>query len=212
MIYHEVRMNKDNTKVYILDKHCRNTDVVFEGDFDLFQHLHKEKENIYSVEFGDVNRNCVFLKGTSCYRVPLSYLSFSNHGDKYLMALSEEVYSNFKWAFLSSDHRKDVRIVTDEFYKQIINNETDLQIVYNDSHLNSEHPISLKPTYIKATTAIHKLGDISRDEADYAIVDQADDDNYYGAWLEGMGFIDVRFPKETSQIVSKEEVKKYYGY
>lgn len=58
---------------------------------------------------------------------------------------------------------------------------------------------NLEPTldqYMKATIAVHKMGDISRDEEDYCFVYAEDDDNYYGNWCEGYGFFDVRFPKK----------------
>lgn len=55
------------------------------------------------------------------------------------------------------------------------------------------------------TTAIHMLGDISREGGDYFRVEREDDDNYYGHWLTGFGFIDVRFPKATSREVTGRE-------
>jgi hypothetical protein len=57
-----------------------------------------------------------------------------------------------------------------------------------------------------ATTAIHKLGDISRKEEDLCRVYDEDEENYYGSWVEGFGFFDVRFPKETTRPLTEEEV------
>lgn len=59
-----------------------------------------------------------------------------------------------------------------------------------------------------ATVAYHKLGDISRNEPDYCVIQSEDELNYYGHWLEGFGFIDVRFPKGTTRIASDDLKKK----
>lgn len=55
------------------------------------------------------------------------------------------------------------------------------------------------------TKAYHKLGDISRDEPDYFYYQAADDENYYGQWLTGFGYINVRFPKNTVREMTEEE-------
>ena len=65
--------------------------------------------------------------------------------------------------------------------------------------------------HMMATTAIHKSGDISRPKPDLCIVFEEDDGNYYGNWCEGYGFINVRFPKETTRTLTEEEVKTYEG-
>jgi hypothetical protein len=62
-----------------------------------------------------------------------------------------------------------------------------------------------------ATKAIHMLGDISRDEPDLCRIYDADEDNYYGMWETGFGFVDVQFPKETTRQLTKEEVEHYTG-
>ena len=62
-------------------------------------------------------------------------------------------------------------------------------------------------SYIMATEAHHALGDISRDEPDYAFRDSEDDENYYGAWVTGFGYINVRFPKATSRPLTDAEVE-----
>ena len=61
------------------------------------------------------------------------------------------------------------------------------------------------PRYMKATTAIHKAGDISRDEEDYCYVQEQNDEGYVGAWVEGYGFIRVLFPFETTRELTPEE-------
>ena len=60
---------------------------------------------------------------------------------------------------------------------------------------------------LMGTEAHHQLGDISRDEPDYFWVDGEDDENYYGAWLTGLGFISVRFPKATSRPMTDSEAE-----
>lgn len=62
------------------------------------------------------------------------------------------------------------------------------------------------PIDMMATKAFHKMGDISRDKPEYAYIVAEDDDNYYGSWIEGFGFIDVRFPKETTRILTPDEI------
>ena len=63
----------------------------------------------------------------------------------------------------------------------------------------------------KGTKAFAKLGDISRDEEDFFCIDvneyttPEDDENYYGHWVTGFGFYNVRFPKETSRELTDEE-------
>lgn len=65
--------------------------------------------------------------------------------------------------------------------------------------------------YMMATKAYHKLGDISSDTPDLCIVDDCDDNNYIGNWVYGYGFIDVKFPKETTRELTPEEVEEYHG-
>ena len=62
--------------------------------------------------------------------------------------------------------------------------------------------------YMMATKAIHKLGDISREEDLCVIYDETKTD-YIGNWITGFGFIKVKFPKETTRELTSEEVEKY---
>ena len=55
------------------------------------------------------------------------------------------------------------------------------------------------------TKAYHKLGDISRDEPGYFYYHAADGENYYGQWLTGYGYINVRFPKSETRDMTEEE-------
>jgi hypothetical protein len=64
--------------------------------------------------------------------------------------------------------------------------------------------------YMMATRAVHQLGDISRDEADLAVIYGADGDHYVGEWATGMGYVNVRFPKETTRELTDAE-KAYYA-
>jgi len=67
------------------------------------------------------------------------------------------------------------------------------------------------PKYMIATTAIHKMGDISRDTPDICIVFKENSDNYIGNWVTGYGLIDVQFPKSSTRDLTSEEVEKYHG-
>ena len=60
---------------------------------------------------------------------------------------------------------------------------------------------------LMGTEAQHQLGDVSRDEPDYFIYDEEDDENYYGAWVTGLGFVNVRFPKATSRELTEAEAQ-----
>lgn len=71
-------------------------------------------------------------------------------------------------------------------------------------------PLTL-PRYVMATAAHHKLGDISRDEPDLAIIDREDGDDYVGQWVTGAGYIEVRFPKATTRELTEAERDRYRG-
>jgi len=66
--------------------------------------------------------------------------------------------------------------------------------------------------HMMATTATHKLGDLSRegDEIENLCrVTKEDDENYYGMWITGMGFFNVQFPKATTRELTEVEIKKF---
>lgn len=65
------------------------------------------------------------------------------------------------------------------------------------------------PGYAIGTTAIHNLGDLSREESDLCYLDREIDDYYIGNWVTGYGFFDVKFPKETVRELTEEERIKY---
>ena len=55
------------------------------------------------------------------------------------------------------------------------------------------------------TTAIHKLGDISRPSGDFFFVDDEDDEHFIGAWLTGIGYFNVKFPKRNCRELTDDE-------
>jgi hypothetical protein len=56
-----------------------------------------------------------------------------------------------------------------------------------------------------ATKALHKSGNISRDEPDLCIVHSETPHYYVGSWVTGFGFFDVWFPKETTRELTDGE-------
>ena len=60
-----------------------------------------------------------------------------------------------------------------------------------------------------ATKAMHKLGDISSDVEDLCVIHSETEKDYVGNWVTGLGFIDVKFSKETTRKLTDEEIKKY---
>ena len=66
--------------------------------------------------------------------------------------------------------------------------------------------------YMMATKAYHKMGDISRNEPDICHVHLERKDDYVGSWVTGFGFIEVKFPKDTTRELTPEEIKKYNSY
>jgi hypothetical protein len=54
-----------------------------------------------------------------------------------------------------------------------------------------------------------KVIDISRDEPDLMHVDGEDGDYWVGHWIEGMGFINVYFPKTTTRPCTPDEITHF---
>ena len=67
----------------------------------------------------------------------------------------------------------------------------------------------IEPRYLMGTKAYHQLGDISRDEYDLFCTTAATEKYWVGMWVEGFGFFNVLFPKETSRELTKDEFEKY---
>lgn len=68
-----------------------------------------------------------------------------------------------------------------------------------------------KRRYMMATTAIHILGDISRTPSDLCVVFQEDEENFYGNWVTGFGFVNVKFPKLTTTELTEKEIEIFHG-
>ena len=68
-----------------------------------------------------------------------------------------------------------------------------------------------KNKFMMATSAIHKLGDISRNEPNICVIYNEDDENFIGNWVYGLGFVDVKFPKNTTRELTDDEVKYFNG-
>lgn len=63
--------------------------------------------------------------------------------------------------------------------------------------------------FMMATKAEHKLGDISRGAPDLCVIQGETENAYIGNWVTGFGFIDVRFPKETTRPLTDEEKERF---
>lgn len=63
--------------------------------------------------------------------------------------------------------------------------------------------------YMMATDAFHQLGEISRRDPDLCVVISETETDYYGSWVFGIGFINVRFPKSTTRHLTDDEVAYY---
>lgn len=65
------------------------------------------------------------------------------------------------------------------------------------------------------SSALHKLGDIGREEDDFVRINSETEEYYIGSFEEGLGFIDVKFKKEDCRLLTEEEKKelngKWYG-
>jgi hypothetical protein len=62
-----------------------------------------------------------------------------------------------------------------------------------------------------ATAAHHAVGDISRDAPHLALIYGEDDDHWIGQWVAGAGFINARFPKASTRLLTAEERARYHG-
>ena len=61
------------------------------------------------------------------------------------------------------------------------------------------------PRYMMGTTAIHQLGDISREKEDYCYINEQTTEGYIGHWVEGYGFVEVVFSFDTTRELTPEE-------
>ena len=67
------------------------------------------------------------------------------------------------------------------------------------------------PIYKMATKAIHAAGDISRDEPDLCVVHSETIAHYIGNWIFGFGFVDVKFPRNTTRDLNQKEMDQWNG-
>ena len=199
MKYYEVRCNYNNTRICLLKsgyKERPEGKIIYKGDFPLTNYFIDMKDGFYKPEFCGYDNEGIIISKT---KEKLEKNGF--HKGYY----NEEL----DWIINDSYHRDDVRIINEEMYNKINNNKTNILIVNSCEHLDSEYPESFSPIYLLATKAIHKLGDISRDYGDIAIVSQKDDKYYCGYWANGFGFFNIKFPIDTSKIITKEEAQQF---
>jgi hypothetical protein len=67
------------------------------------------------------------------------------------------------------------------------------------------------PRYMIGTTALHKLGDISRPDGDLCLIHARAGQDYIGNWVTGFGFVEVRFPVETTRRLTPTEKSQWNG-
>ena len=65
--------------------------------------------------------------------------------------------------------------------------------------------------YMIATKALHMMGDISSDVGDLCVIHREEETDYIGEWVTGFGFMEVRFPKETTRELTEDEKEKWNG-
>lgn len=63
--------------------------------------------------------------------------------------------------------------------------------------------------HMMATKAYHKLRELSRDKPNLCHVYDQDEAYYYGIWVTGLGYFDIKFPKETTRDLTQEEITHY---
>lgn len=179
MKYYEIRKKKNKVHV-ILEYISKKVLPCLETDFDILPYLAEDENGYYKVEFRAM---C-----DSITKDKLAKAGFTNTDKR------------FDWILNDSDHRKDVRVVTEDKLNEILDGSVKEKVCKKCDSIFEEYD-EIPKTKILATKAIHKMGDISRDEPDDATVYYEDEDNYYGEWDEGYGFIMVQFPKETSKVI-----------
>lgn len=67
------------------------------------------------------------------------------------------------------------------------------------------------PRYMIGKTAIHLTGDISRPRGDLCIIHGRVGRDYIGQWVTGLGFVEVRFPMNTTRRLTPREKKRWNG-
>lgn len=94
--------------------------------------------------------------------------------------------------------------------KEKENNPTKLNpLIKVQNRAIKSNMVKIEGRYMMATKAYHLLGDISRNKDDLCYISWETEDYYIGNWVTGFGFIEVLYPKETTRLLTKEEVEKY---
>lgn len=81
-----------------------------------------------------------------------------------------------------------------------------------DDRGETREPVTTTERYMMATRAIHKLGDLSREPANLALITGEEEHHWIGSWVEGYGYIGVRFPKTTTRPLTDAEIMLYDGH
>ncbi len=68
------------------------------------------------------------------------------------------------------------------------------------------------PTYMMGTKAYHQLGEVSRASPDICYVEKLQSGHYYGSWVTGYGFFNVKFPVETTRELTEMEIVYYRNH
>lgn len=77
----------------------------------------------------------------------------------------------------------------------------------------------ITPKILVGSTAYHQLGNISRDwgtaipyeqdRPEYFCAQKETEHYYIGSWIEGFGFFNVVYPKNTTRELTQQELKYY---
>lgn len=81
----------------------------------------------------------------------------------------------------------------------------------NEQQLKSivKNAVKIESKFLMATKAFHLLGDISREEPELCSVNAQTDEYWVGSWVEGYGFFNVLFPRDTTRELTLDEIEKF---
>jgi hypothetical protein len=70
-----------------------------------------------------------------------------------------------------------------------------------------------KGQYMMATKCYYHGDDtpLILEEPELCVVFEENDENYIGNWVEGFGFINLRFPRETTRPLTSSEKEHYHN-
>lgn len=83
--------------------------------------------------------------------------------------------------------------------------------VNSSNNTKEEQVMDTSRRYMMATVAHHQLGDISSDRPTLCDIDSEDEENYIGNWVDGFGFVEVKFPKATTRELTDDEKNFHNG-